>query len=103
MEGRIAAHPILVFEEKKRVTFHFEDRVIEAYEGDTIAAALHAAGIRVLRHTPVTNRPAGFFCAIGKCSSCLVEIDGVPNVRSCVTKVRDGMLVRRQNGRGDVV
>ncbi len=103
MEGRIKAHPILEFKRKKRVKFYFEDREIEAYEGETVAAALHAVGIRVLRHTPNLDRPAGLFCAIGKCSSCLMEIDGVPNVRSCMTKVKEGMKVRRQEGKGDVL
>jgi sarcosine oxidase subunit alpha len=33
----------------------------------------------------------------GKCPNCLVNVDGTPNVRSCVTPVRDGMQVRHQN------
>ena len=103
MEGRIKAHPILEFKRGKSVKFYFEGLEIEAYEGETVAAALHAAGIRVLRHTPNMNRPAGLFCAIGKCSSCLMEIDGIPNVRSCMTKVKEGMKVRRQEGKGDVL
>ncbi len=103
MEGRISDHPILSFTRKQKVKFYFEGKEIEAYEGESVAAALHAAGIRVLRYTPVNERPAGFFCAVGKCSSCLVEIDGIPNVRSCMTEVREGMLVRRQKGKGDIV
>ncbi len=103
MKGRIKAHPILEFKREKRVKFYFEDREIEAYEGETVAAALHAAGIRVLRYTSHRNRPAGLFCAIGKCSSCLMKINGVPNVRSCMTKVSDGMKVRRQKEKGDVL
>ncbi len=103
MEGRIESHPILQFVRKKKVKFFFEGREIEAFEGETVAAALHAAGIRVFRYTPKLGRPGGLFCAIGKCSSCLMEIDGVPNVRSCMTKVKEGMQVRRQNGKGDVV
>ena len=103
MEGRIKAHPILEFRRGKRVKFYFEDREIEAYEGETVAAALQANGIRVLRYTPHANRPAGLFCAVGKCSSCLMEIDNVPNVRSCMTKVKEGMHVRRQNKSGDVL
>lgn len=103
LEGRIKDHPILEFKRGKRVKFYFEDREIEAYEGETVAAALHAAGIRVLRHTSNMGRPAGLFCATGKCSSCLMEIDGVANVRSCMTKVKEDMKVRRQEGKGDVL
>ncbi len=103
LEGRIEEHPILQFKRKKKIKFYFEDREVEAFEGETVAAALHAAGIRVLRHTPNLGRPTGLFCAIGKCSSCLMEIDGIPNVRSCMTKVKEGMRVRRQKGKGDVL
>lgn len=103
MEGRILEHPILGFVRKRRVTIFFEGKEIETYEGESVAAALHAAGIKVLRYTPINGRPAGFFCAVGKCSSCLMEIDGIPNVRSCMTKVKNGMQVRRQNKKGDVV
>lgn len=103
MRGRIKFHPILEFKEKKKIKFYFEDQEIEAYEGDTVAVALHAAGIRILRYTPINGRPAGLFCAVGKCSSCLMEIDGIPNRRSCMTRVKEGMRVRRQNKRGDVI
>ncbi len=103
MEGRIKAHPILEFKRGKRVKLYFEDREIEAYEGETVAAALQANGIRVLRYTPKTQRPAGLFCAVGKCSSCLMRIDGIPNVRSCMTKVREGMHVERQESRGNMI
>jgi len=97
---RIEKHPILEFKKGRKVTFYFEGQPIEGYEGEPIAAALHAAGIKVLRHSAKLNRPRGFFCAIGKCSSCLMEVDGVPNVFSCVTPLREGMQVRRQEGRG---
>jgi len=99
---RILDHPVLTFERDKKVVFFFEDLEMEAYEGETIAAALHANGIRDLRRTPREERPQGLFCAIGKCSSCLMEVDGKPNVRTCITPVRSGMRVRRQKGRGEI-
>jgi len=98
---RIERHPILTFKRGKKIRFFFEGRELMAYEGETIAAALHANGIRVLRYTPKKARPQGLFCAIGKCSSCLMEVDGIPNVRTCMTLVKDGMAVRRQKGRGE--
>jgi sarcosine oxidase subunit alpha len=97
---RIKTHPILKFKKGNKVTFFFEGRPVEGFEGEPIAAALHAAGIKVLRHSAKLGRPRGFFCAIGKCSSCLMEVDGVPNVFSCVTPIKEGMQVRRQQGRG---
>jgi len=98
---RITNHPILDFPvERKRVKFTFNGKEITALEGDTIAAALHAAGIRVLSYSLKQHRPRGFFCAIGKCSSCEMEVDGVPNVKTCIEPVREGMVVRSQTGWG---
>jgi len=82
---RIDKHPILEFKKGAKIKFYFEGQPVEGYQGEPIAAALHAAGIKVLRHSVKLDRPRGFFCAVGKCSSCLMEVDGVPNVFSCVT------------------
>ena len=97
---RIDRHPILTFDYGKVVTFTFEGRVLEGYEGEPVSAALHNAGIRVLSHSHDRRRPRGIFCAIGNCSSCLMEIDGKPNVRTCTEKLREGMAVRVQEGKG---
>ncbi len=99
---RIAEHPILEFKKGRPVSFTFEGRELEGYEGEPIAAALHAAGVRVLRESPRLHRPRGFFCAIGNCSSCLMVVDGQPNVRVCVEKLRPGMRVERQKGHGEL-
>lgn len=98
---RIFEHPILKRETARTVRFYFEGRELEALEGETIAAALIANGIDVFGETEHA-RPRGFFCAIGKCSSCLMIVDGEPNVRVCITPVKEGMKVQRQFGRSDV-
>lgn len=100
---RIQEHPILSFERGRKVVFTYNKLPLEGYEGETIAAALHAAGVRVLSHSHEKHRPRGFFCAIGNCSSCLMEVDGEPNVRICVEMVKDGMVVRTQVGKGDIL
>nr|WP_206204877.1 FAD-dependent oxidoreductase [Thermococcus sp. MV11] len=87
------------FERGREVTIYFEGKPIKAYEGETIATALHAAGIRVLNYSANEKRPRGLFCAIGKCSSCLMVVNGVPNVRTCITLVEDGMVIERQRGK----
>ncbi|WP_099209671.1 FAD-dependent oxidoreductase [Thermococcus henrietii] len=96
---RLNEHPILRFERGKEVTIYFEGKPLKAYEGETIATALHAAGVRVLNYSPNEKRPRGLFCAIGKCSSCLMVVNGIPNVRTCITLVEDGMKIERQRGR----
>lgn len=100
---RIEDHPIINFKRGKPVSFTFEGRQIQAFEGETIAAALHAAGVRVLSHSHNLKRPRGFFCAIGNCSSCLMKVNGAYNVRICVEPVREGDRVEMQQGRGDIV
>ena len=99
---RIEQHPILDFHRGEKISFFFNGQEMEAYSGETVAAALHAAGIRELAKSLVLHRPRGLFCAIGNCSSCLMVVNGEPNVRVCVTKVRPGMKVESQQGKGDL-
>ncbi|MBI4531499.1 MAG: (2Fe-2S)-binding protein, partial [Candidatus Latescibacteria bacterium] len=79
------------------VTIFFEGRRIEACEGDTIASALSAAGIRIFSRSFKYHRPRGLFCVSGRCPNCLINVDGRPNVRTCVEPVADGMQIRHQN------
>ena len=67
------------------VTFNFDGKRIEGYESEPIAAALKVAGVMVHRHTQKENAPRGLFCAIGRCTDCVMVVDGQPNVRTCVT------------------
>lgn len=100
---RLTEHPVLEFDRGDKVTFFFNGQEVEGYTSETIAAALHAAGIRELGHSPNLDRPRGLFCAIGNCSSCFMTVDGQPNVRVCVTKVKDGMQVVEQTGKGVIL
>ncbi|MDI3498183.1 2Fe-2S iron-sulfur cluster-binding protein, partial [Archaeoglobus sp.] len=99
--GRLQEHPIVDFKRGKEVTIYLNGKPVKAYEGETVAAALYAAGVRVFSRSFRWHRPRGFFCAIGKCSACMMEVDGIPNVRTCKVYVRDGMQVRTQSGMPD--
>ena len=99
---RIEKHPILQFKRAKKVSFTFDGREMAGYEGETITAALVARGVLTLSTSIKLDRPRGFFCGIGRCSSCNMVVDGVPNVRACVTPLREGMDVRTQTGRGEI-
>ncbi len=94
---RLEDHPIVKFKRGKEVTIYFNGKPVKAYEGETVASALYAAGIRTFSRSFRFHRPRGFFCAIGKCSSCLMEVDGIPNIRVCKVYVRDGMRIKTQN------
>ncbi len=94
---RIERHPVLEFRRGKEVTIFFEGKPIKAYEGESLVAAIYAAGYDVFKITSKHARPRAPFCMIGKCGSCMLEVDGEV-VRSCVTPVRDGMRVKRISG-----
>ena len=81
------------------VSFRFDGRPVEAFEGDTIGSALHAAGQRVLSRSFKYHRPRGLFCCAGQCPNCLVEVDGWPGVRACTEPVREGIEVVHMNAR----
>lgn len=99
---RIEHHPVLNFPERKIVNFNFEGKQYQGFAGEPIAAALHAAGIRTLRHSPQKNRARGFFCAIGRCSSCIMEVDGQINTMTCITPLAEGMHIKMQKGHGTI-
>ena len=98
---RIEDHPILgPPSETQTVSFDFEGTAVIARIDDTIASALVNAGEKVFRRTHRKRQPRGVFCGIGHCTDCVMIVDGQPNIRTCVTPVRDGMIVKRQIGLG---
>ena len=78
------------------VTIWFEGEEVQAEQGESLAAALLAAGVSVFRHTAVNGAARAPFCMIGNCFDCLVEIDGETARQSCLVTVRECMKVRRQ-------
>ncbi|HID89996.1 MAG TPA: FAD-dependent oxidoreductase, partial [Anaerolineae bacterium] len=96
-EYRIREHPILPIEERPRFTFFWGDQEVTAREGETIASALFANGVRVFGHHPKDGAPQGIFCANGQCAQCTVIADGLP-VKACMTVVRPGMRVEPLEG-----
>ncbi len=98
---RVIRHPILKPRQTRHVTIYYNGSPLEAQDGEPVAAALLAAGIRVFRTTHRFGRPRGLFCGIGRCTDCMAIVDGAPNVRTCVTAVREGMKVEFQAGLGN--
>jgi len=97
---RIQQHPILEFKTTDPIPFVFDGSPLTGQSGDTIASALHAAGVKLLSHSVERKRPRGFYCAIGNCSSCHMTVDGVANVKTCITPLKPGMVVETQPGKG---
>ncbi len=84
------------------VAITIDGKAFRARAGDTVAAALLAAGLAQCRTTPVSGAPRGPFCMMGVCFDCLVEIDGQGNRQGCQVRVRDGMAIRTQRGGREV-
>ncbi|MBE9508677.1 MAG: FAD-dependent oxidoreductase [Chloroflexi bacterium] len=95
---RIREHPILPIEEQPRFEFAWQGQPMEAREGETIASALFANGIRIFGHHHKDGAPQGMFCANGQCAQCLVMADGLP-VKACMIPVRPGMQVEPLEGK----
>jgi predicted molibdopterin-dependent oxidoreductase YjgC len=76
----------------------FEGSKVPFRSGDSVAAALLAAGVSPLRQSPVDASPRAPYCMMGVCFECLLEIDGRQNQQSCLTRAQPGMVVKRQQG-----
>ncbi len=81
-------------------TFFMDDTPVRAYRGESIAAALLAAGHGYGRLTARLRERRGPYCVMGVCGECVVVVDGRPNVRSCVTSAAPDMRVETQHGPG---
>lgn len=96
---RVLQHPILgadSMEESVNVTI--DGKCYKAKQGEVIAAVMLANGLRVHRHTAKRGEPRGIYCGIGQCTDCVMTVNGVANVRTCVTLVEEGMVIESQYG-----
>lgn len=100
-DRRIRQHPVLgELPASEEVTISLDGQALTARAGETIAAALLANGIRTCRTMPESGEPRGSFCGIGRCTDCLMTVDGELNVRTCITPVREGQQVVTQQDLG---
>lgn len=98
---RVDNHIVLdVNEPSTMVEITVDGRPIIAKEGESILAALLANNIIINRYTLKRKEPRGLFCGIGQCTDCAMIVDGTPNVRTCITPVKAGMVIETQYGLG---
>ena len=95
---RLTSHPVLnlAAEIQKKVTIRVDDKLLEVPDGEILAASLWANGLISLGHNPSSGSHRGMYCGIGHCYECRVTIDGMEDQRSCLIRVRDGMMVTLQ-------
>ena len=91
-QGRVTVH------DPVRIRFDGDD--VTAERGEPVAAALVRAGILAIARSPKFHRPRGPSCFRSACDGCLARVDGVPNVMTCMTEARDGMVIEAQNTLG---
>lgn len=96
-EYRIKDHPILPIPDRRSINFYWRDQKLNAYEGETIASALFANGIRIFGHHPKDGSPQSIFCANGQCAQCMVLAGQTP-VKSCMELVAPGLRVNPVEG-----
>jgi predicted molibdopterin-dependent oxidoreductase YjgC len=92
------SHPTLPpVQRGEPIVVHVNGQPKTAFDGETVATVLLAEGIRAFRHTLKAGEPRGIFCGMGICFDCLVTVDGVPNVRACMTPVEEGMVIETRS------
>jgi sarcosine oxidase subunit alpha len=81
----------------RKVTFYYGNRRLQGVEGEPIAKALFAAGIRTLSYSVKYKRPRSIHCARGRCVTCHMEVNGTPGVPTCITPLEEGMRIRAES------
>ncbi len=95
--SRLGKQPGERIDRERTVTFTFDGKRVQAYEGDTIGSALYAAGQRTFSRSFKYHRRRGLMCCAGQCPNCIVAVDGAPGARACIEPVREGIKVEHVN------
>src|SRR5207245_5967361 len=82
--------PSELLDRSKMLNFEFNGRRMSACEGDTVASARYASGVRIFSRSFKYHRPRGLLCVSGRCRNCLMSVEGVPKVKACGERVRAG-------------
>jgi sarcosine oxidase subunit alpha len=94
---RLPPQPSELIDRGSPLSFTFDGKPVEGFEGDTIGSALYAAGQRTFSRSFKYHRRRGLLCCAGQCPNCLVQVDDAPGVRACTEPVRAGMRAEHMN------
>ena len=97
---RLSQLPTLRINPDQKLTFHHHRSRHRGLAGDTIATALYANGVRIFSRSLKYHRPRGLYSLDGECSNTCMEVDGIPNVCTEKTLLKDGMTLKTQNVKG---
>jgi len=93
----IKKHPIIEIPERKKITFRFNSKILDGFEGMVISSALFLNKIKIFGHHVKDKSPQGIFCVNGQCAQCNVIMNGVP-VKACMTPLKENMIIESCNG-----
>jgi predicted molibdopterin-dependent oxidoreductase YjgC len=82
------------FSRGPKIKIFVNGREVVAYEGETVLAALIAAGLWTLRRSHHSGEARGPLCGMGVCYECLVSINGRANRRACMTVAENLMEIQ---------
>jgi sarcosine oxidase subunit alpha len=94
---RIEPQPTEVIDRSRRVAFEWNGGTYVGYEGDTVASALAAEGVRVFSRSYKYHRPRGILTATYHDPNLMVQVGDDPNVRAAHRRIEEGMVVEPQN------
>ncbi len=97
---RLSQLPTLRINPDHKLTFHHHRSRYQGVAGDTIASALYANGVRIFSRSLKYHRPRGLYSLDGECSNTYMQVDGMPNVCTEKTLLKDGMTLKTQNVKG---
>lgn len=84
---------IEAIDRRTSIQIRVNGRSVAAVPGETVLAALTAAGFKALKKSNVNGDARGAFCGMGVCYECLVTVNGVPKQRACMTEVAENMEI----------
>lgn len=94
---RVKDHPILgPLKEREVVEIIYNGKKLKSYKGDSVASALIANGVLKFRESSKIGESRGYFCGIGLCTDCMMKVNGIRNVRTCITEVKENMIVETE-------
>jgi len=98
--NRLNQLPTLRITPSEKMSLNYRGKTVQGVAGDTVATALFANGVRVFARSLKYHRPRGLYSLDGECSNTCMDVNGVPNVRTENTLLKDGMVVKEQNVKG---
>jgi predicted molibdopterin-dependent oxidoreductase YjgC len=78
------------------ITISLDGREVTALTGQSVAAALEAAGIRSWRTNAVDSTARAPFCGMGVCYECELHVEGSAETRACMTEVEPGLRMHSE-------